>query len=233
MSLTSDQFMMEHSMMPENDKYLFENKQYIYIPDGQNGSYSNPQVTFECTSLTNSDRYVGFSEGFITIPLVLAVQGLFTLSTSNAFAASLKNGYHQLINSIQVQISGNDVVTLSNLSNLKINYDIINTWSNDYATNFGQSLGFSGLDTSNSTIYNPVGTASSNGVGECNNSIIQTLFSPAGGYLATNNSNVGRLNRMLQNTSYDPIGLNTVAAASGLFLPASTCTLLGKNYCAN
>ena len=118
MSLTSDQYTMEHSMMPESDKYLFENKQYIYVPDGQNGSYSNPQVTFECTSLTNSDRYVGFSEAFLTIPLVLCVNGTFTTSNSNAFAASLKNGYHQLINSIQVQISGNDIVTLSNLSNL-------------------------------------------------------------------------------------------------------------------
>ena len=230
MSLTADQYTMEHSMMPENDKYLFENKQYLYIPDGQNGAYSSPQVTFECTSLTNSDRYVGLSEGFVTAPLVLGVTGNFTATNANAFALSLKNGYHQLINSIQVQISGNDIVTLSNLSNLKINYDIISTWSNDYQITMGQSVGFYGLDSSNSIGYYPPGTANQTGIGECNNIINSLAFTPSGGYLGTNQGNTGRLNRMLQSTSFDP-AFNSSPSAS-LLTPLAYCNNLGKNYCA-
>jgi len=131
MSITSDQYAIENSLQSDENKYLFENKQYIYVPDGQNGSYSSPQVTFECTQLTNSDRYIDFLQGFISVPLVLAVSGPTTNNKANAFALSLKNYYLQLINSIQVQLSGNDVVTLSNLSNMKINYDILTSWSND------------------------------------------------------------------------------------------------------
>ena len=77
-----------------SDNYLFKNKQYLYIPDGQNGSYSSSQVTFECTSLTNLDRYVALSEAFLTIPLVFGVLQLSTASNANDFALSLKNRYH-------------------------------------------------------------------------------------------------------------------------------------------
>ena len=110
--MTADEFTIENSFYEKDSKFLFENKQYIYVPDGQNGSYSNPQITFECTQLTNSDRYIDFMQSFITVLLVLTVSGTFTGATVlNAFAISLKNGYHQLFNSIRVQISGNDVVT--------------------------------------------------------------------------------------------------------------------------
>ena len=73
MSITSDQYAIENSLQSDENNYLFENKQYIYVPDGQNGSYSSPQVTFECTQLTNIDRYIDFLQGFIAVPLVLAI----------------------------------------------------------------------------------------------------------------------------------------------------------------
>ena len=80
--------------MPGSDNYLFKNKQYLYIPDGQNESYSSPQVTFECTSLTNLDRYVALSEAFLTIPLVFGWLQLSKASNANDFALSLNKRYH-------------------------------------------------------------------------------------------------------------------------------------------
>ena len=43
--------------------------------------------------------------------------------------------------------------------------------------------------------------------------------------------NVGKLNRMLQNTLYNLIDGNTNSL--GLFLPATSFNLLAKNYCAS
>ena len=228
MSITSDQYAIENSLQSDENNYLFENKQYIYVPDGQNGSYSSPQVTFECTQLTNSDRYIDFLQGFISVPLVLAISGPTTNSKPNAFALSLKNHYLQLINSIQVQISGNDVVTLSNLSNMKINYDILTSWSNDTATTYGQSIGFSGLDNWQSFQYFEAGAGNAGGLGETNNLLVPTNFAAGTQYLQTSSGNTGRLHRMLQNTSFDPVAAGSTT--SSFFPTAANCGLTGKNY---
>jgi hypothetical protein len=225
--LSTDQFVLEKSHAPLENEYLFENKQYIYVPDGQNGSYATPQVTFECTQLTNCDRFVDFSQAFITIPLVMVLSGTNPGSVVNAFAMSLKNGYHQLINSMQIQISNNDVVTLSNLANMKINYEIISTWSNDTLTQLGPSVGVHGLDSWQSFQYAPVGTGIATGLGEINNLIKPSdQFVTTGGYLGTANfANQGRQNRMVYNTSFDP-----ASGANPFLLSAANAGLLGKNY---
>ena len=63
-------------------------------------------------------------------------------AVENAFALSLKNGYHQLINSISVELGNNQIVNIINFSNLDINYQLLSSMSSDTLNNFAPSLGF-------------------------------------------------------------------------------------------
>ena len=96
---------------------------------------------------------------------------LFTSNTENAFALSLKNGYHHLIDSVKVQISNNEVVNTQQLTNLKIHYDIVSTWTDDDVKTIGSVMNFCGIDNPDSENYQPAANAI--GLGSCNNSIKQ------------------------------------------------------------
>ena len=122
----ADEATLRHSMEQQETVFDFDSRQYVYIADTNNGSYANGQIVFDCGGLANSGKFVDWSQSFLTIPLVVDVNlsAATTASVENVFAASLKNGYHQLINSLSVEINNNSVVNLTAFSNLKINYDL-------------------------------------------------------------------------------------------------------------
>jgi len=176
--ISASQYALESSYHPQMDEYDFENKQYIIIYDQQQGTYSVPQVTFEATALTNSNKYINFNESFLTVPLVMTLiagAGTLTADVRNAFAMSLKNGMHQLISSMQVQISNNDTVNVQQFANMKINYEILSTWGSDDVKTYGELINFHGLDTGLSENY--YASANKFGVGSCNNQITPTTTS--------------------------------------------------------
>jgi len=212
MATSADQFTFDESIEMDKHPYLFESKQYIFQPDSQAGSYGTPQISFDTNLFSSQDRFLDIKQVFITVPLILALNTTAFLGTainSNAFALSLKNGYHQLINSMTCQISNGDFITQSSHSNMKINYDITTSFSKETETSFG----FSGIDDWKSFEYAPTGTATTKGLGEINNSLVPSAFVSTGGYLATGVSNQTRLKRMLDNTSYDPASATSSASA--------------------
>jgi hypothetical protein len=202
---TADEFVYNQSIDEKKHPYLFESKQYIYQADSQGGTYSTPQVSFETNIFSSQDRFIDFTQGFVVIPLVMTLNAAFTgQSYGNAFCMSLKNGYHHLVHSLTANLSNGDFVNQSSYTNMKINYDIVSSFSNDTVTNLGPSIGFHGIDDWKSITYNPVGNGSVTGLGEINNNLIPSAFTTTNGYLATGTSNQSRLKRMTDNTSYDP-----------------------------
>ena len=147
-------------------------------------------------------------------------------SAENAFMTSLKNGYHQLINSMSVEITNAQVVSLTNFSNLDINYKLLTTSSVEDERNFLPSINFH-KDTAESIMY--AGAAGTVGVGEYNNVIKQSLWTSGTGWGKTGwNCNSGRLKRML-NTSFDPV--NALYGSGGAKLVNENATkAVGKNY---
>ena len=119
-----DEFAFYNSQNEQKTEFIFNNVQQVYIPDQNSGSYPNGQVVFDLASLSNSGKYIDFQNSYITVPLVmnLNVTASTASSAENAFAASLKNGFHQLINSMSVEVTNAQVVNLTNLSNLDIHY---------------------------------------------------------------------------------------------------------------
>jgi hypothetical protein len=96
-----DEYSYYSSQAEQKNEFLFSNVQTNYVTDSNNSSYPNGQVTFDLSTLSNSGKYIDFTSSFLTIPLVLNVNLTTTggAQAENAFVASLKNGYHQLINS--------------------------------------------------------------------------------------------------------------------------------------
>ena len=222
-----DETTFQHSLDPQQTEFEFSNRQFAWLPDSNNSSYANGQIVFDCASLANSGKFIDWSQSYMTIPLVLDVNlsTATTASVENVFAASLKNGYHQLINSLSLEITNNSTVNLTNFSNIKINYDLLTTCSREDELNFLPSMNFV-KDTAESISYQP--NASAYGYGECNNIIAPTTFNPTTGWGKTAyTQNTGRLQRML-NTSFDPsTGLNPAVSN---FTSATATQLAVKNY---
>ena len=222
-----DETTFQHSLDPQQTEFEFSNRQFAWLADSNNSSYANGQIVFDCASLANSGRFVDWSQSYMTIPLVLDVNlsTATTASVENVFAASLKNGYHQLINSLSLEITNNSTVNLTNFSNIKINYDLLTTCSREDELNFLPSINFV-KDNAESLSYRK--DASSAGYGETNNVIAQSLFNPTSGWGKTAyTQNAGRLQRML-NTSFDPS--TTLNAATVNYTSQTATSLAVKNY---
>ena len=222
----ADEVTLQNSLQGQEPVFDFQNRQFTYVPDQNNGSYPNGQIIFDLASLSNSGKYVDWSQSILVIPLVLnlnATSGAFPNSSDAAFAASLKNGVHQLINSMSVEITNNQVVNLTSFSNLDINYKLLSSMSLDDYTNLGKTLLFS-KDTAESVFYQGANT-SALGCGECNNNIKQSTFLTTNGWGATAiDYNAGRLERMLY-TSFDP-----AATTPAKYTSSTYCNTQLKNY---
>ena len=171
-----DEFSFYNSQIENKTEFLYSNVQQNYVQDQNNGSYANGQVVFDLATLSNSGKYIDFQNSFIVVPLVmnLNLTGSTAVSAENAFAASLKNGFHQLINSMSVEIANCQVVNLTNMSNLDIHYRLLTTSSLEDERNFLPSINFA-KDTAESINY--FEAASATGLGECNIVIRGTNFS--------------------------------------------------------
>ena len=225
-----DEFAYYNSQNEQKTEFIFSNTQQVYVPDQNSGSYPNGQVVFDLASLSNSGKYVDFQQSYITVPLVMNLNltgSGATPSNENAFASSLKNGFHQLINSMSVEITNAQVVNLTNLSNLDIHYRLLSTCSREDELNFLPSINFS-KDTAESITYFDV--SGGTGLGETNNVIKQSLFESTTGFGSSGlNSNLGRLQRQI-NTSFDPAnGVN--GSAKTQLTTEAVCKTVSNNYC--
>jgi len=96
----------------------FTQKQYLYVNDNNNGSYSS-QIVLDTTSLSNSGNYIGWSESFILMPLLIQFQSVAGANTSAAgfpnagiydWTVGMKNGYWQMIHSMTVEFNNRNIV---------------------------------------------------------------------------------------------------------------------------
>ena len=108
---------------------------------------------------------------------------------------------------MNVELGNNSVVSTSSYSNMAINYQLLTGMSREDEQNFGTTIGFS-KDEALSMRYLPA--TNSTGLGEVNNVITRPNFDPALGYGGSAYvQNQGRLNRMINSTSYDVAMENT------------------------
>ena len=91
-----------------------QNRQFAWIADSNNGSYLGGQVVLDCSGIANSGKFLSCSQSYIQVPLVMTLNTtgasqMNNITGENNFAASLKNGYHQLIHSMNVELGNHHI----------------------------------------------------------------------------------------------------------------------------
>lgn len=207
-----DSYVYEASITPSSGKdFVFENRIFVDVPDSNGGSYSSNKVTWALDNISNSgDSYFDAKQSMVLLPINLAVEFLQTAGTgsmmlstgntiANGFVASLKSGAYQIIDKINFKLNGNEVITLDNFENVKINYKILSQWSQDDYRKRADELHM-GFDTPYTTTYDVYS-------GVQNVSLTDAAFDPTKGFKV--GANKGRIQRM-QRTSF------SYAVTSGL-----------------
>ena len=176
-----DNLVFEESINTELSSSEFVDKQWLYVNDNNNASYSG-QVVIDTTSLSNCGSYINWSESFFSMPLVLQWEaadlgavGLFNATLPLDFFAGLKNGYWQLLHSLTCEFNNGNIIQQTPFLNIFTTFKNLTSWSENDVKCWGSITGFS-PDTCDSWLYNPVQTTAGNtgllatsGTGICNN----------------------------------------------------------------
>jgi hypothetical protein len=176
-----DNLVFEESVNSEMSQSEFVDKQFLFVNDNNNSSYSS-QIVFDTTPLSNAGGYINWSEAFLTIPLVLQVQsaGIGNVAAAKAldYMVAMKNGYYQLIHSLTVEFNNGNVVQQVPFLNVFASFKNMTSWSLNDVKCWGALTGFF-PDSSRSWIYNNadyganggVNIMATSGLGVCNNRV--------------------------------------------------------------
>ena len=183
----ADETQLEKSLADESGKpATFVDKQWLYVNDSNNGSYTG-QIVIDSTTLSNSGSYIGWSESFLQIPLILQAESVPIDSNLDKFdfGMALKSGYWQLIHSMSVEFNNGSVVQQTPFLNVFSSFKNLTSWSEADLKCWGKITGFY-PDTADSWVFNSILAAASDanglqgsGTGFCNNRIAKT-FAPSG-----------------------------------------------------
>ena len=119
--MSADSYAVQQSLADQDQEYVFQNRQFTWINDSNNGNFSN-QIVLDLAGISNAGRYLNAQESFIVVPLVMTLTSttgnLKNSTLENAFAASLKNGYSNIIHSLSIECTNNNVCSVCSYSNL-------------------------------------------------------------------------------------------------------------------
>ena len=172
-SVVLDQSLGEDVYVPE-----FVDKQYLYVNDSNNSNYAS-QIVLDTTSLSNSGAYLGWSESFLAIPLVLQMASTGMGAANVDFAMALKSGYWNIIHSMSVEFNNGSVVQQTPFLNVFTSFKCLTSWSDEDVKNHGKLTGFC-PDSADGWLFNDAvqsgaNPLSANGVGLCNNRTSQSF----------------------------------------------------------
>lgn len=138
-----DTYVLEKSLVQEDTPFIFKNKKFVTITDSNNLSYNGGQVQFDLTQIASSSDFLDLKNSYLVLPLELkasAGAGYFAAAAVDSFG--LKSGYHHLINSMSVYMSGQEVVSTQQFSNIPIQYKLMTEMSQLDLDTVAPSIGF-------------------------------------------------------------------------------------------
>ena len=149
-----DSIVFEESVNTEISSSEFVDKQWLYVNDNNNGSYSS-QVVLDTTPLANSGSYINWSEAFILMPLVLQFESAaaaLTATVAADFLGALKSGYWNILHSLTCEFNNGNIIQQVPFLNVFCSFKNITSWSNEDLTDWGSVCGFA-PDTARSWAY--------------------------------------------------------------------------------
>lgn len=150
-----DSIVFEESVNTEISSSEFVDKQWLYVNDNNNGSYSS-QVVLDTTPLANSGQYINWSEAFILLPLMLQIEsaaiGNVAAATNFDFLGALKSGYWNLLHSLTCEFNNGNIIQQVPFLNVFCSFKNLTSWSQNDLTNWSAVTGFH-PDTATSWCY--------------------------------------------------------------------------------
>lgn len=141
-----DVFVVDKSNQTNETPFIFKDKQYVPINDSNQGVYSSGQVQFDLTQISSSSLFFDAKASYLEIPFKIEVEGATNIQTYTALKelpVIMKNGAHNLINSLEVFLSGQQVISTQSFSNIPITYKMLTTTSPSDLKTVAPSLLFS------------------------------------------------------------------------------------------
>jgi len=171
-----DNLVFEESVNSELSQSEFVDKQWLFVNDNNNSSYSS-QIVLDTTPLANSGGYINWSEAFFAIPLVLQIESpaIANVNFVLDWAVGLKSGFWQLIHSMTVEFNNGNIIQQVPFLNVFCSYKNLTSWSQNDIKNWGAITGFY-PDSARTWVYNyqansAANLLSSGGTGFTNNRI--------------------------------------------------------------
>lgn len=160
-----DEYVYNTSSTPQVSSQDMTDKEILFVQDNNGGSYSG-QFVMETSSLANSGKFLDYNNSYFEIPLVVSFQASATLTGAdnlvNGFMCALKNGHHQLIDSIQIDMGNQNVVQLQPYTNFYVSYKLNTELGVSDVKKYGDVIGFS-LDNACSATWSAGANASGDG----------------------------------------------------------------------
>jgi len=144
----ADNFLYEASLMTDVPIDPFLEKKNVYVQDSMQTSAYTGQIQLDLSQLSNSYQWIDFSSMTWELPFTIAIENLDTTGIAdmsaviNSYFCGLKNGAHQLVQSLTVNINNTAVVQLSNYLNHYIEYKLMTEMSEADIKKWGASMSF-------------------------------------------------------------------------------------------
>jgi len=184
-----DSIVYDMSSQSESESNIFIKKDWVTILDNQNSIYSSNQSVLDTSQFSNSNKWINYSESYVTIPMLLTLTQTgangatflpLTPANSCDYALGLKNWYGSIIHSFSVDLAGTTIIQQTPFQSLWNTFKLLTTLSYQDLLTIGPSIGFY-PDNSSSWSYSTA--AAKSGLLTCNNTNAQSTFTPVSGAL--------------------------------------------------
>jgi hypothetical protein len=144
--MSCDKLVYDLAQEVEGSPNVFIRKDWINILDNQNTNYQNNQSIIDTSQLSNSNKYMGYREAYLAIPMLLSVRGYENLGTTTYeltdYAIGLKNWFGTIIHSFTLDYNGTTIVQQTPFINLWNNFKLLTTLSWADIDTQGCTIGF-------------------------------------------------------------------------------------------
>jgi hypothetical protein len=174
-----DNLVFEESVNSELSQSEFVDKQWLYVNDNNNSSYSS-QIVLDTTPLSNAGGYISWMEAFISMPLVLQVQGdplVLTDAIAADWMVGMKSGFWQILHSLTCEFNNGNIIQQVPFLNIFCSFKNLTSWSANDVKDWGSVCGFA-PDTCRSWIYNNVASAAANFMGSSGTGLSNNRIAP-------------------------------------------------------
>ena len=187
--MSGDKLVFDLANEIEATPNVFVSKSWISVLDNQNGNYNSNQSVIDTSQLSNSNKYMGYREGYLAIPLLLALTNQSKTGAQNGtfapdagisscdFAIGLKNWFGSIIHSLTLDYNGTTIIQQCAYVNMWNSFKLMTTLSWQEVRAVGSTMGFWPDDPMAWTYQSADSPA---GKGVCNNTNMSPPFNVLG-----------------------------------------------------